>query len=298
MRVTFLGTGVMGSGMVLNLLAAGHDVTVFNRTPQRAAPLIEKGAARAGSLAEAVRGAEVVMYCLSDDAAIDDLVLGDGGVAEHLREGQGVVDLSTVSPDASAREREAILAVGAWFVDAPVFGSRGEATGGGLWVVVGGSPADVERARPVLEPISSSVHVMGGPGAGVRMKLVGNMLVASQLLALGEALTLARRSGLDLQRVLGVLDVTDFRTPIYSGVGRNVLAGDYDADFALRLLVKDLGLVRDLATAAGVDSGALEAVSQTAREALEAGFGDENASALIKIIAARAGTDLGKPDPQ
>jgi 3-hydroxyisobutyrate dehydrogenase-like beta-hydroxyacid dehydrogenase len=106
------------------------------------------------------------------------------------------------------------------FLDAPVFGSRNEAAEGGLWVVVGGAKEDFEQARTVLEPVSATLHYMGEAGNGARMKLVGNLLVAAQLQSLGDALTLARRSGLDLEDVLGVFDVTDFRSPIYSGVGR------------------------------------------------------------------------------
>jgi 3-hydroxyisobutyrate dehydrogenase-like beta-hydroxyacid dehydrogenase len=291
-RVAFLGLGTMGRGMVRNLLQAGHDVTVFNRSEERLAEVTELGARAAPSAAEAVRDAEFVMYCLADDRAVEEVVLAEGGLVAHVPQDSLVIDLSTVSPQTGLREHAAYEARGVRFLDAPVFGSRGETNAGGLWVVVGGRAEDVEAARPVLEPISATLHHMGGPGAGHRMKLVGNLLVASQLQALGDALTLARKSGLDLEAVLGVLDVTDFRTPIYSGVGRRVLDGDYAPDFALKLLVKDLRLIGDFAQEVEVSLPAAQVTTRVAEKALEEGLGEENASALIKVVAEEAGVDL------
>lgn len=140
----------------------------------------------------------------------------------------------------------------------------------------------------MLEPISASVHHLGGPGNGARMKLVGNLLVASQLEALGEALTLAKKADLPLRGVLDVLAVTDFRTPIYDGVGAAVLADDYSTNFALWLMRKDARLIAEFAGSLGVDTPATDAARQTIERAVEAGYGDENASALIKVLAADA----------
>lgn len=291
-RVTFLGLGTMGRGMVKNLLRAGHTVTVHNRSEGPLAEVVAAGAQAAPSVAEAVRDAEYVMYCLADDRAVEEVVLADGGLVELVPTEALVIDLSTVSPSTGLREHEAFAARGVRFLDAPVFGSRGETEAGGLWVVVGGSDEDFEAARPVLEPISETLHHMGGPGSGHRMKLVGNLLVASQLQALGDALVLARKADLDLEAVLGVLDVTDFRTPIYSGVGRRVLEDDYAPDFALKLLVKDLHLIADLARELDVQLPATEATTQVAEAALDRGLGEENASAIIKVVADRAGVDL------
>lgn len=291
-NVAFLGLGTMGQGMVRNLLRAGHKVTVYNRTPERSAPLVEAGAAAAATVAEAVNGAEIVMYCFADDQAVEEVVLGENGVASLVPEGALVIDLSTISVETGLREHEAYRARGVRFLDAPVFGSRNEAAEGGLWVVVGGEESVFESARPVLEPIAETLHYMGEAGSGHRMKLVGNLLVAAQLQSLGDALTLARKSGLDLHKVLGVVDVTDFRTPIYSGVGPRVLADDYAPDFALKLLVKDLHLIAEQAKAAGVDLPALAVTTDAAESGLAQGWGDENASAVVKAIARRAGVAL------
>jgi 3-hydroxyisobutyrate dehydrogenase-like beta-hydroxyacid dehydrogenase len=293
-QVAFLGLGTMGQGMVRNLLQAGHAVTVHNRTPERMKPAVELGARAASAVGDAVEDADYVMYCLADDQAIEEVVLRKGGLVDTVSPGTMVIDLSTISVDMGLREHAAFGDRGVRFIDAPVFGSRNEAAGGGLWVVVGGARENFEQARAVLEPISESLHYMGEAGNGYRMKLVGNLLVAAQLQSLGDALTLADRTGLKLADVLSVLDVTDFRTPIYSGVGRRVLERDYAADFALKLLVKDLHLIKELADSAGVELPTLATTTEAAEAGVEQGWGEENASAVIKLLAQRAGADLGQ----
>ena len=291
-RVTVIGLGTMGRGMAANLLRADHDVTVWNRSAGRAGDLLEHGALEAASIADAVSNAEFVLYCLSDDAAVRDVALGADGIAAVVPSTTVVVDLSTISPEASAEAREAFEQRGVRFLDAPVFGSKGEAAAGGLWIVAGGDDETMRLARPVLEAISSSVHHMGGSGTGVRMKLVGNLIVASQLLALGESLSLAAKAGLDLDAVLGVLAVTDFRSPIFDGVGAAVRAGDYSPSFALALMQKDARLIAAFASELDAPIRGVSVAAGYIDDAMDAGYGEENASALIKAIAARAGVDL------
>lgn len=290
--VGYLGLGTMGRGMVVNLLAAGHDVTVWNRSPGRAAGLT--GAHEAASVAEAVSGRDVVLACLSDDVAVRAVMLGADGALAHVAAPTVVVDMSTISPELSDEEATAFGARGVAFVDAPVFGSRDEASAGGLWVVAGGDEAVFDRVRPVLEAVSETVHHMGGNGAGARMKLVGNAVVAAQLTALGESMTLAKAAGLDLDRVLEVLAVTDFRSPIFDGVGPSVLDDDYTPAFALDLMAKDVGLIRDFGAAVGVEMRGAGQAAETLAAAQAEGLGDENASALIKVIARAGGVSLAR----
>jgi 3-hydroxyisobutyrate dehydrogenase-like beta-hydroxyacid dehydrogenase len=287
-RIAFLGLGTMGRGMADNLVKAGHHVTTWNRS----AVAVVEGAASADSVASAVSGAEFVLYCFADDRAVRDVVLGEGGLAAVVPASAVVVDLSTISPEASDEERSAFEARSVRFLDAPVFGSKGEAAAGGLWVVAGGGADVFDEARPVLESISETVHHIGPGGSGVRMKLVGNLVVASQLLALGQALTLAKKGGLDLQKVLDVLAVTDFKSPIFDGVGPSVLAGDYSPSFALKLMQKDAGLIQAYADSVGAPVPGVATARHYIDEAVDSGFEEENASALIKAIAAEADVDL------
>lgn len=288
--VAVLGLGTMGRGMADNLVRAGFTVTVWNRTPGRKVD----GAHSADTLAEAVRGRDVVLYCLADDEAVRAVALAPDGVLEHADRSTVVVDMSTISARLSDEEHAAYGARGIRFLDAPVFGSRGEAAAGGLWVVVGGEAEHLETVRPVLEAVSATVHHVGPAGAGARMKLVGNLMVAAQLQSLGEALVLARSAGLDLATVLEVAAVTDFRTPIYAGVGASVLADDYSPAFALRLMRKDVGLIDELASAVGAPVPATDVVRGTLDDALAAGLGDLNASALVQVLAKRAGVELAQ----
>lgn len=295
-RITYLGLGTMGLGMVKNLLSAGHDVTVWNRSANRVDEAVAAGATSAPTIADAVKGADFVMYCLSDDTAVREVVLAEGGLASEVSSTSIVVDLSTISPEVSAEARTAFEARDIRFLDAPVFGSKGEAAEGGLWIVVGGDEDTFTKSLPVLEPISETVHHMGPGGSGVRMKLVGNLVVASQLLALGESLTLANKAGLDLSKVLDVLKVTDFRSPIFDGVGPSVLANDYSPSFALRLMQKDSKLIQSFAKSLAVPVPSVDAAAGYIDAAVEAGWAEENASALIKAVAADGGANLQKSE--
>ena len=293
-KIAYLGMGTMGSGMAANLKKAGHDVSAWNRTPKTSPVLQEADLRVTTDLATALEGAEVVMYCLSDDKAVDDLVFGSHNLLELVPNGAVVIDLSTIDPETSAKERQAFEAKGHSFLDAPVFGTKGEAEGAGLWIVVGGPREVFDSVLPLFRAISETVHYMGEGGKGTAMKLVGNLLVASQLQALGEALTLAKKAGLNLADVQEVLDVADFRTPIYYGVGRGAQAGDYTVNFALKLMLKDAKLIQDFAGRLGSPVPTAATAQKYIEESMKDGHGELNASALILAIAKEAGVDLAQ----
>lgn len=291
-KIAYLGLGIMGRGMAANLARKGHAVTVWNRSPERAAPLKDAGAQVAGSVAEAVQGAEVVMYCLSDDKAVEDLVFGAGGLINAVQPGQIVLDMTTVHPDTSRKEAAAFAEKGAEFLDAPVFGSKNEAANAGLWIVVGGKREVYERVKPLLECISETQHYMGGTAQGAAMKLVGNTIVAFQLEALGEAMILATKAGLAPQDVLGVLHVTDFKSPIFDGVGGALIRRDFETFFALKLMLKDANLIARFAQDVNVPMPALAVIREQIKGAVNKGWGEENASAFIKNLEDQAGLQV------
>jgi 3-hydroxyisobutyrate dehydrogenase-like beta-hydroxyacid dehydrogenase len=291
-KIAYLGIGIMGRGMVGNLLRAGYPVTVWNRTPDRVQPLLEKGAKSAATAAEAVRDADVVMYCLSDDKAVEDLVWGAGGVLDGVRSGQTVVDMTTVHPDTSRKEYAAYADKGVEFLDAPVFGSKGEAANAGLWIVVGGKYEVYEAVKPILEHLSETTHYMGANAQGSSMKLVGNLVVAMQLEALGEAMILATKAGLNPRDVLGVLHVTDFKSPIFDGVGGALVERNFDTSFALKLMLKDANLIAKFAEDLKAPIPALVAVRENIKAAVNQGWGEENASAFIKHLEHSAGVEV------
>jgi 3-hydroxyisobutyrate dehydrogenase-like beta-hydroxyacid dehydrogenase len=293
-KIAYLGLGIMGQGMVANLLKAGYPVTVWNRTPARCEPLLAQGAEQASSPAKAVAGADVVMYCVSDDAAVEALVFGEEGVLAGVESGQILIDLTTVHPDTSRKEAAAYAEQGARFLDAPVFGSKNEAANGGLWIVVGGDRDLYEQMKPILETLSETTHYMGGTAMGSSMKLVGNLVVASQIEALGEAMTLATKANLNPEDVLGVLHVTDFKSPIFDGVGQSLIKRDFATNFSLKLMLKDANLIARFAQDLNVPVPASAATREVIKAAVNKGWGEENASAFIKQLEAQAGVQVKK----
>jgi 3-hydroxyisobutyrate dehydrogenase-like beta-hydroxyacid dehydrogenase len=293
-KIGFIGLGIMGSGMVGNLVKAGHDVTVWNRSDSKY-PQIEKiGAKTVSDPTDLLPNADFLMYCLADDVAIDAIFLKGPSIASKVEPGTIVIDLSTVDPTTSAAERKIYEDRGISFLDAPVFGTKGEARDGGLWIVVGGPEEIFKKALPVLEPLSETLHYMGVGGNGTKMKLVGNLLVASQIVSIGEALTLAKKAGLDLQKVLEVAAVADFKTPIYAGVGAGVIKGDYEVNFPLKLMLKDARLIQALAARLSTPVSIAVTAEDLAKEGVDQGMGELNASAIVKVISNRAGVDLSE----
>jgi 3-hydroxyisobutyrate dehydrogenase-like beta-hydroxyacid dehydrogenase len=292
-RIAFIGLGVMGGGIAGTLLKAGYDLTIWSRNPEQGRPLARQGAKVAANIAAAVSGAEVVMYCLSDDRAIDQVVFGGGGILSCVSRGQIALDSSTVHPEISRRQEAAYAAKGVDFLDIPVFGSRNEAASGGLWVLAGGKRPVFERVRAILEAMGETVHYMGESGKGTAMKLVGNLIVASQLEALGEAMVLATKAGLNPRDVLGVLEVADFRSPILSGVGAALVKRDFSPNFALKHLLKDANLIDRFAQDLNSPTPAIAAIRETIKSAVNQGWGEENASAMIKALELQGKVRVG-----
>jgi 3-hydroxyisobutyrate dehydrogenase-like beta-hydroxyacid dehydrogenase len=292
-RITYLGLGTMGRGMASNLVRAGFEVTVWNRTRERCRSLVEQGARQADTPAEAVMDAEAILYCLSNDAAVEQVVFGEDGIMDGISEGQIAVDMSTVYPDTSVEENRNYVQNGLDFLDAPVFGSKSQAAEGRLWIVAGGRKEVFDRVRPVFEPLSASAHYLGETGKGASMKLVGNLIVACQIEALGEALVLASKIGLDLDLVLDVIGRTDFQSPLLKSVGAQVIERDFTTQYALKHLYKDANLILKLAEELCSPVPALAAIRETIKAAVNHGWGKENASALIKELENQAQVAVG-----
>ena len=192
----------MGGGMARNLVRAGHDVTVWNRTRSKTEAFIEAGAQPASSPAEVADVADIVMICVSDTPDVEAVVTGPDGILDGLAAGELVVDHSTISPSATRGLAGAVAAKGASWIDAPVSGGSEGAKAGTLSIMIGGTDADVARARPYLDSYGSTITHVGGVGAGQSVKLVNQILVVVNQLAASEALLFAKASGLDLRATL------------------------------------------------------------------------------------------------
>jgi 3-hydroxyisobutyrate dehydrogenase len=285
MRVGVIGLGIMGSGMANNLQTKGHDLTVYNRTASRADALVAAGATPAETPAALAAACDVVLICVSDTPDVEAVLFGVGGVAEGIRPGTLVIDASTISPDATRDFAERLAALGASFVDAPVSGGSEGAAKGILSIMVGGSADDVERARPVLEAIGRTITHVGPIGAGQTCKLVNQILVVVNMLAVSEALLLAQAGGLDLEKTIAAVEGGAAGSWMLSNRGPQVVRDDWRPGFTVDLQQKDLRLVLAAADSLGVPLLATAQVFQLYRTLQAAGLGGEGNHALAKAVA-------------
>jgi 3-hydroxyisobutyrate dehydrogenase-like beta-hydroxyacid dehydrogenase len=222
MRIGFLGMGKMGAPMARRLLAAGHELSVWNRTEGRSTPLIREGAIAAGTPAEAELGADAVITMLFDDAANEEVLFGANGLMDALSPGALHISCSTISVALSERLTAEHARRGIDFVAAPVFGRPNVAEEGRLWIVVAGAENAVERARPLLEPLSRGISVVGQePRQAHAVKLGGNFLISAMLYSLSEAFVYAEGQGIDAATFFDTINSALFQSPFYAALGRH-----------------------------------------------------------------------------
>jgi 3-hydroxyisobutyrate dehydrogenase-like beta-hydroxyacid dehydrogenase len=280
-KLAFCGTGQMGSPMAARLLAAGHNLTVWNRTAEKAKPLLDLGAKLADSPAAAARDADAAITMLADPEALEEVVLGPDGVAEGLPEGATLIEMSTVGPDA-VRELAKRLRPRVHVIDAPVLGSVAQAEDGELKIFVGASPDEFARWVKVLGAMGTPFHV-GPLGSGASMKLVVNSTLGPLMTTLGEALALADRLGVDQKDVFDVLVGSPIGVTARSK-RNHVTSGRYPPNFKLRLAVKDQDIVHETATRLGLELRVAEAARSWFQDAAAKGLGEMDHSAVVALI--------------
>jgi len=292
MNVAFLGLGTMGAPMAANV-AKQHALTVWNRSPARAKPLVDAGARLAATPADAARGADAIVLMLADPLAVHAVVDGEYGLLAGLAPNALVIDMSTVDV-ATARVTDAkVRATGGRFVDAPVSGTRKPAVDGKLVIMAGGDPADVARARPILDTMGRVVPV-GGVGQGMAAKLVLNGLGAHMMTGFSAMLVLAARLGLDLRAMLEVIGSGAFSSPLYTSKGPRMLARDFEPDFTLKLMHKDQELVLATAAENGYAMPTLATIRDVLAEAITAGYGDGDLSGVVRLFEDWAKTKISE----
>jgi 3-hydroxyisobutyrate dehydrogenase-like beta-hydroxyacid dehydrogenase len=280
-KIAFLGLGQMGAPMAMRLLQAGHELTVWNRTPDRARPLAAGGATVAGSPAEAGAGAAFAITMVATPEALKDVVLGEHGLVRALGPGQVYIDMSTVGPH-TVRSIAARFPEGVAVVDAPVRGSVSQAAEGRLEIFVGASDENFERVRPILESLGSVAHV-GALGAGAAMKLVANLALGASIAAVGEALALGEALGLGRVPLLNVLEGSQL-SPAVRAKRANIESGHYPPNFKLRHAAKDLRLVIEAAATVDRDLKVSAAARAWLDAAVERGAADLDYSAVVATI--------------
>ena len=291
MRVAFVGLGRMGTAMARNLVAAGHEVTVWNRTAAKTRDV--EGARAASTPADAAAGAEAVLTMLADDAAVRGVVLGDEGVAAGLASDAVHVSMSTISVELARTLTSAHEKRGQAFVSAPVFGRPEAAEGRKLRIVAAGPAQAVERCRPLFDAMGQQTfHVGDRPEAANVVKLAGNFTIAALIETLGEAFAFARKGGVEADALLEVFDQTLLNGPIFPGYAKMVAAAKYEpAGFKLRLGLKDVRLVLAAADDAQVPMPFAGVMHDRLLSGVARGKGDIDWSGAAGLVAEAAGLE-------
>lgn len=297
MRVALLGTGLMGAAMARRLAACGHEVTVYNRTPARAADLAEAGCRVADDPAAAVAAGDVIILTLADAEAIEAVLFG--AVPAPVLDGRTVIQMGTIGGSQSTALAARLADAGAAYLEAPVLGSVPEAAAGTLLVMAAGPEATFEGCLPVLRDLGRDPVRFGEPGQAATVKLALNQLIASLTTAFALSLGLVRREGIDVEAFMGLLRQSALYAPTFDKKLPRMLGHDYGRpNFPTRHLVKDIRLFREQAAALGLDPAMLDGVEEVVLRAIEQGLGEADYSALYEGVVtggSRPGPDHEPP---
>lgn len=284
MRIAFVGLGLMGSRMAANLLAKKFQVTVWNRTRSKAEPLRAKGAKVADSPRAAALGADVICTNVADPKAMAQVTEGPDGLRGALRAGLRWVDFSTMSPEVARGLAAACEAAGAEFLEAPVTGSKAGAETGTLVLMCGGSRPTFDALQPLLGAVGRKSVYCGAVGSASQVKLVGNMMIAHMLQALGEGAALASRAGVPLATVLEVVQSSGFASPYWEFKGRALQARDFSTHFSVDLMHKDLTLALAAGHEHGIPMPGTAAIREVYQLARQRGHGAKDISVTAAVM--------------
>lgn len=294
--VGFVGLGIMGRGMARNILRAGFPLTVWNRTAARMAELVAGGAAAAQSPADCARQSNIIITCVSDTPDVEQVILGENGVIHAAAPGSLVIDMSTISPQVTQQIAAALNKKGIHMLDAPISGGSEGAAKGTLSIMVGGEAAQVERAMPVLETMGKKITHVGGTGAGQMVKLVNQIVVVGNMLAVAEGLLFAQAGDLDLAKTIEAIAGGAAGSWMLSNRGTQAIVRDWRPGFTIDLQQKDLKLVLNAAAEMGVPLLGTSLIHNLYRSLQARGLGDEGNHALIKVLEMLAGFEVGSKE--
>jgi len=289
--VAFIGLGIMGGPMAANLVKAGFEVVGYNRSPEPVKRLIDAGGRGAESVADAVRGADVIVTMVPDSPDVEAVTGGDDGVFAAAKSGAIYVDMSTIRPDVAVRVAEAGHKAGLRVLDAPVSGGEAGAVEGSLSIMVGGEPADFAAAKPVLEAVGKTIVHVGPAGSGQTVKAANQLIVAGNIQLLAEAVVFLEAYGVDTKAALEVLGGGLAGSTVLNRKGPNMLSREFAPGFRLALHHKDMGIVTSAAREAGVVIPLGSAVAQLIAALVARGDGGLDHSGLLKLALELSGRD-------
>ena len=295
MKVAFIGLGNMGAPMARNLIRAGHDVTVFNRTRAKAEPLAADGARIADSVAQAVRGCEAAITMLADDHAVEQAIFGAGGMLPALPPGAVHMSTSTISVEMSKRLATTHTAAGQGYIATPVLGRPEAAAAQTLWVIAAGPPSLVERSQPLITALGRGFTIVGDdPWQANVVKLASNFMIVSLIETLGEAFALLRKAGISVHQFLEIANSL-FGSPVFGVYSQLIADEKYEpAGFRMKLGMKDVRLALAAAEEQAVPMPLAGIVRDHFLQGIALGYGDQDWSAIARVIAANAGIESTK----
>ncbi len=282
-RIGFIGLGIMGRSMAGHVLTAGHPLCVYNRSRDKADELVGRGARWCDSPGDVAAASDIVITMVGYPADVEQIYLGEGGIVERAAAGTLLVDMTTSSPSLARRIAEAARAKGCAALDAPVSGGDVGAREARLSIMVGGEPADLERARPVLERMGTSIVLQGGPGTGQHTKMCNQIVIASTIVGVTEGLAYARSAGLDPATVLQAIGggaASGFQLNV---LGPRIIAGDFAPGFFIEHFLKDLGIALGEAAQMGLELPGLALARGLYEQMAARGYGRDGTQALIKL---------------
>ena len=296
LTVGFVGLGVMGGPMALNVLKGGFPMTVHDVSPEAVARLTQAGARAVAAPREVGAASDVVVTMLPEPAHVEEVVLGANGIAEGLRPGGVVIDMSTIDPQTSQRIGVELRRRGMHMVDSPVGKTSEHAATGTLTLMLGGEPDVIERVKPVLNRMGSETFYCGGPGMGHAMKITNNLLATTIMAANTEALAIGIKSGLTLELMLEVMRTTmAWNNQLAVAMPKKAFIGDDSPGFMVKLAAKDVRLAVELAKAQGFDALVGRATQATLQRAIDLGYGERDTAALMKIHEDELGITVRSP---
>ena len=288
-HIGFIGLGIMGSPMAVHLATAGHTVAGYNRTPEKAGPLAAAGGRAAGSIADAVRDAEVVCVMVPDSPDVQQVLAGEGGVFASAKPGTLIIDFSTIRPDVTAELARQARAKGFRLLDAPVSGGEAGAVNASLSIMVGGDADDFEAAKPILDLVGKTVVHVGPSGCGQTVKAANQLIVAANIQALAEAVVFLEAYGVDIKAALDVLGGGLAGSKVLDQKRENMRSRSFNPGFRIELHHKDLGIVTAAAREAGVVVPVGALVAQLMASAKAAGDGGLDHSGLLRGVERLSG---------
>jgi 3-hydroxyisobutyrate dehydrogenase len=293
-RVGFIGLGLMGAGMSMNLLKAGFPLTVWNRTPSKMKPLIEAGAQGAKSPKEVAEKSDIVITIISDSHDVEQVLLGDKGVIYGARQGSIVIDMSTISPSVTRKIAEKLKKKGVMMMDAPVSGGAIGAKDGNLSIMVGGEEDTFKHCLKIFQTMGKTITHVGGHGMGQTVKLVNQILVGMTMFGVAEALMFASRSGVDLEKCYKAVSGGAAGSWQLTNNGARLLRGDMEPGFKVEHYLKDLRLIMEAASEVDMPLIGTSIIAQMFKSLAAEGLTQKGTQAVIKSIEKLAGFSLLK----